>query len=131
MMATTARLRIATSGPSTSSRVKPISEVVADYPGAPISFQAAPHTRQLRSEKQDCTRGPRFEPLVPVAETSLLVDLDVASFEGLLAGIVGWDSTQANAVRVGSFPGLRHILHVDPVEERAGAVDRRRAEDAR
>ena len=74
------------------------------------------------------TRRPRRPASFVVAfGERLLVDLDVASDDDLLAGVVA--GAQADPVRVGRS-GLAQVLHVDPVVERAGAVDRRRAEDA-
>src|SRR5882762_9050080 len=73
-------------------------------------------------------RGPaRAGPLRVFVGSWLLVELDVASGERLLAGVVS--GAQTNSVLVG-IAGLAVVGAVDPVVERAGAVDRRGAEDA-
>src|SRR5207253_6369949 len=70
-------------------------------------------------------RAPRFSLPASLA----LVDLDVASLQNLVAGVVavGYE----DPVLVGALTGLGVVLDVEAVEERAPAVDGRAAVDRR
>src|SRR2546430_16617425 len=89
------------------------------------TYGASTMARSPESEEPLLHSAPR-SPLYSLS--FLLVDLDVASFEGFLPRVVA--VAQADAIGVGPS-GLVQVLHVDPVVERARTIDRRLADDAR